>query len=178
MPPIPYTPVTDIWWWSLDICSNMFTWETTRPSHHWHWHLVLVTEAGILLECCFIWMILMLPGHEGFGFITSASIMMSPPCVSFSSGGGPSRLTLKGLSSAGRRPRCRGCGVLLAGCCGLPATLPCGGRCTTCTGRLAPGPEGKREILFARNIFEKILRLKVSLTESKINYSHCVQRLP
>ena len=26
---IPYPPATEIWWWSLETCSNFFTWEPT-----------------------------------------------------------------------------------------------------------------------------------------------------
>ena len=54
-------PITDIWWTSLETCSNLFTWGSSpTPPSNCYWHLVVATEtlmvakrsASILLECC------------------------------------------------------------------------------------------------------------------------------
>ena len=44
-PPRPWSPASDIWWPSLDICSSLFTSRTPPPN--WCWHLVAV-EADTL----------------------------------------------------------------------------------------------------------------------------------
>ena len=36
----PLPPVSDIWWWSLQTCSNLFIWGPTLPSNDiWWWQL-------------------------------------------------------------------------------------------------------------------------------------------
>ena len=35
-----------MWWWSLETCSNLFTWRPTLSNTHQYWHLVVSTEAG------------------------------------------------------------------------------------------------------------------------------------
>ena len=42
------SPANDIWWWSMDICSNLFTWWPARE-----WHLVVAdsTHPTGMLSC-------------------------------------------------------------------------------------------------------------------------------
>ena len=52
-PTPPPFDTTDIWWLSLETCSNLYTW---GPTPYWYWHLVMPTERAvrILLECCLV----------------------------------------------------------------------------------------------------------------------------
>ena len=62
---------TDIWWSSLEICSNLFTWGPTPHPPHWYCHLVGVTKTRvvgkrvvrILLECCLVYLLCFAARH-------------------------------------------------------------------------------------------------------------------
>ena len=41
---LPLLPATDIWWLSLETCSNVFT-RRPMPSPYWYWHLVVATKT-------------------------------------------------------------------------------------------------------------------------------------
>ena len=60
---LPPSPATDIWWSSLETCSNLFTW---GPNPQRYWHLVQATKTCpvgkqavcILLQCCLVMLVL------------------------------------------------------------------------------------------------------------------------